>query len=291
MAMLLNLHLRRDTPATWARALLQSAEKEAQRFGAQIVGGDLKERDHPALTTVAVGKVQRGRILRRCNARPGQLLVMTLSGGSDGIFHGLGRMWAQDLTPYLSERERATIASLAEQNAAYNDLGLPINVMKDIMRLDIARAAIDTSDGVLACAQLIGEESEVGIELDLHALDVIISNDVRNLAQALDIAPFLFALNAGHDWEVIFSCPRSKRDEVEELAKREGSKYPRLAIIGRVVDRASWAEEGVRLMFNDTSVLLPYFTDEKFVTSPYEGRPRDWLEFAREATRLVRLHA
>jgi thiamine-monophosphate kinase len=290
MAMLLNLHLRRDTPATWARALLQSAEKEAQRFGAQIVGGDLKERENPGLTTVAVGKVQRGRILRRCNARPGQLLVMTLSGGSDGIFHGLGRMWAQDLTPYLSERERATIASLAEQNAAYNDLGLPINVMRDVMQRDIARAAIDTSDGVLACAQLIGEESDVGIELDLNALDVIISSDVRNLAQALDIAPFLFALNAGHDWEIIFSCPRDKREEVEEIAKREGSRYPRLAIIGKVVDRASWADKGVRLLFNNTSVLLPYFTDEKFVTSPYEGRPRDWLEFAREVTRLVRSH-
>lgn len=289
ISVLLNLHLPRDTPAKWARTLLQSADIEARRFGARIVGGDLKERPNAALTTVAIGSVQRGQILTRSAARPGHLLAMTLSGGSDGLFHGIGRRWAQELAPYLSTNERLTISGLLEADAAYADLGLPLGVIRDVMQAGIARAGMDTSDGLLACAQLIGEASDVGIELDARALDKVISDDVRVLADALGVEPLLFGFNGGHDWEVVFSSPSSNRSELEQLANSGDGRFPRLAIIGHVVPRASWSEDGVRLIGNGRPCVLPYFTDEKFVVKPYERRAGEWLEFAREATRLIGL--
>lgn len=287
-ALLLNLHVRRDTPATWTRSLLQCADREARHWGAHIVGGDLKERDRPALTTMAIGRVRRGQVLTRHAARPGHHMVITLSGGMEHAFRGLGRRWAQALAPFLAEHEREAIRALVSGNAAYSDLGLPLETMSEVIDRRVARAAMDTSDGVLACAQLLGEASDVGVELDLRALDELVSDDVRALARMLGVLPCLFTLNAGHDWEVIFSSPPEVADRVAEIAHSREGLFPRLAVIGRFVRRASWSERGVRLLGrNDALPVLPFFTDEKFVTRPYEDRAKEWLEFAREASRAL----
>jgi thiamin-phosphate kinase len=293
LALLMNLHVPREAPATWTRSLLQRAEEEARRCGAAIVGGDLKERPHTALTTVAVGRANRRRLLTRSAARPGQDLVITLSGGHGGCFEGMGRRWAHEISPLLTAAEKLHIADLIGKDAKFSDLGLPVEVMRDVGRADLARAAIDTSDGILACTQLITEASDVGVELDSLALNRLIGGDVGALAGALGIAPYFFALNAGHDWEVVFTSPRDRRDELLRLAANERGRFPRLAVIGEVVKRGTWSDYGVLLRrgVDRPKSFMPFFTDEKFVTSPYEERSGDWLDFARRASMSMGLRS
>jgi thiamine-monophosphate kinase len=288
-ALLLNLHVRRETPAAWTKALLQHANQEARKLGAHIIGGDLKERSYQSLTTVAVGRSRGGTLLTRNAARPGHQLVITLSGGVDEPFGGLGRRWAHELAPFLAEHERSAIQALIDGNARYQDMGLPLEIMQDVMDAGIAKAAIDTSDGVLACAQLLGEASDVGVELDGAVLNNLVSKDVCVLAQMIGVMPLLFSLNAGHDWEVVFTSPQESADRLSELATAPSGQFQRLAVIGEIVPRASWSEEGVllRLGGNRAKALLPFFTDEKFVANPYEDRAKEWLEFARDTTRTL----
>src|SRR5262249_55292713 len=54
VAILVNLHLERSTPASWAATLLREIGNEAANYGASVVGGDLKERDWRALTITAL---------------------------------------------------------------------------------------------------------------------------------------------------------------------------------------------------------------------------------------------
>jgi thiamine-monophosphate kinase len=286
-AVLLNLHLRRATAAAWTRTLLRSAAQEAASYGAVVVGGDLRERAHKALTVTAIGRVRRGRELTRDGARVGDLVAVTLSSSRDRESSGLGSRWAHELASHLSRDEAALIDPIIADDARFTDLGLPHETMHSVVQAGLATAAIDTSDGILACAQLIGDAAGVGIELFPNAIGDLINKDVAQLARSLGIAPFLFALNAGYDWEIVLTVPKARRDDLEALGGASpGSSYPRLAVIGQVVERETWARDGVHLRLAGGPVLLPFFTGEKFVPSQSLLWP-EWLEFARESSRLL----
>jgi hypothetical protein len=60
-------------------------------------------------------------------------------------------------------------------------------------------------------------------------------------------------------------------------------------VIGEVVQRQPWSEEGVYLRTSGgPGTPLRYFTGEKFISRTHRSRAREWLEFAKESTRLVR---
>jgi len=289
LAILVNLHLRRTTPATWVRTFLRSAAEEAARYGAVIAGGDLRERDRKALTVTGVGRVRKDRALTRGGASAGDLLVLTLSSGPGQEFTGLGTRWAQALAPSLSRHEAALIADLVANDAIFTDLGLPHDTMRALANAGLPSSAIDTSDGILACAQLISAAAGVGIELFPERLGELVNRDVTRLAESLGIAPFLFTLNAGYDWEMILTVPKSRQSDLDAVAEAPGSGYPRVAVIGEVVPRSPSADEGVLLRIpGGSGPVLPYFTGEKFISRTYRSKAREWLEFAKESTRLVR---
>jgi len=288
LAILVNLHLQRTTTASWASSFLRSVAAEAARYGAEIVGGDLRERPEKALTVTAVGRVRRDQELKRRGARPGDKVVLTLSSGPGQEFAGLGTRWVQELAPSLSRSEAGLIAGLIARDATFTDLGLPLQIMREVAAEGLANSAIDTSDGILGCAQLISAASGVGIELFPETLEELINPDVIRLAESLGIAPFLFALNAGYDWEVVFTVPRSRQKALHTLSQPARPGYPRAAVIGEVVQRHSWADEGVLLRTTSGSeVVLSYFTGEKFHSRTYASHTHEWLEFAIESTRRV----
>jgi thiamine monophosphate kinase len=224
----------------------------------------------------------------RAGAAPGDVLAITLSSAQGQPPQGLGARWAAALVPCLSRAERDIITSLTDGDVAFSNFGLPVELMQAAVRRGLVTSAMDTSDGVLACAQLLGDASDVGFELYPDAIDAMINDDARRLALKLGVAPFLFALNGGHDWEIVFTAPSDQVSELDGLARRDESRFPAAAIIGRVVKRAVWAKAGVRLRIAGASqAVLPYFTGEKFRSRTSGPRARDWLDFARHATRML----
>jgi thiamin-phosphate kinase len=288
-AVLLNLHLRRTTSASWAYELLERTAAEAAGYGAVVVGGDLRERGQKALTVMGVGRTQQGRAITRAGARPGDLIALTLSSSPGRKFTGLGTRWALEVARHLSSEETALISDIADRDATFTDLGLPHQIMRAISDAQLATSAIDTSDGLLACAELIGNASGVGMEFFPEEIGKLIHSDVSRLARRLGIAPFMFAFSAGYDWEVLLTTRESRAEELRNLgSSMADSAYQDVAIIGRVVNREPWAEEGVRLAVgNGRSVSLSFFTAEKFLPQPYLLPARGWLEFAKESTRRI----
>lgn len=288
-AVLLNLHLRRTTTASWTRAFLESSAQESARYGAVVVGGDLRERGQKVLTVTGVGRIRQGRAITRAGAKSGDIVALTLSSSPGQEFIGLGTRWALELARHLSGAEASLLAALAHRDAIFTDLGLPHQVMRAIAGAGLATSAIDTSDGLLACAELIGNASNVGIEFFPEEIGRLINADVSELARRLAIAPFIFAFAAGYDWEVMLTVPGSRDAELRALSdSAAASSNQRVAVIGRVVQRQPWAADGVRLRVpGGRPVHLPYFTGEKFLPQPYLLRARGWLEFAKQSTRRI----
>lgn len=168
-AVLLALRL----PRTWSdasvRAFVTGAATEAERHGAELVGGDLAAGDGPASAAVtALGELPpRGRPPGRDRARPGQVVLCTgPTGGS-----GLGRHLA--LEPRLAA------------GRALREAG--------------ATAMIDVSDGLWLDAERLARASGLALVLEAPA----IHPDARRAAMLSGRSPLEHALTDGEDHELL----------------------------------------------------------------------------------------
>ena len=207
LAVLLDLHVRRATAASWTHAFLRSAAEEAARYGATVVGGDLRERNQKSLTATAVGRVRARQELTRRGAKVGDMVAVTLSPGPEQEFKASGRDGRRTRSSAVTGRG-GRISELINADVRFTSLGLPLETMRAVAEAGLATAAIDTSDGILACAEFIGSASGVGIELFPDKIEALINADVARLGRSLGIAPFLFALSTGFDWEVVLTVQK-----------------------------------------------------------------------------------
>ncbi|QDU67569.1 thiamine-phosphate kinase [Engelhardtia mirabilis] len=194
-AVLLALRLPRDWTDAAVRALIRGAWTEAERFGAELVGGDLALGVGPASAAVtALGELPgRGRPPGRDRARPGQVVLCT--GPTGGSL--LGRHLR--IEPRL-----AAGRALREAGAS---------------------AMIDVSDGLWLDASRLARASGVRLELS----DPAIHRDAVRLARRTGRTPLAHALIDGEDHELLATLPRAAAMRV--LA----AGLPGARILGRVV--------------------------------------------------------
>lgn len=160
-------------------------------FNLQLVGGNIT-RGELSITTCATGFIPPGKALRRDTAKPGDIIYLTGCIGD---------------------------AALA-LNCLQGKIDLPKNIV-DIIRMrletptpcisaglalrNIATAAIDISDGLLADLGHILEQSKVGATIDLQELPL--SKTLRDLPQKTVLK---LALTGGDDYELCFTVPPAK---------------------------------------------------------------------------------
>ncbi|MHB1595947.1 MAG: AIR synthase related protein [Streptosporangiaceae bacterium] len=287
VALLVNIFLSRAVTVGYVRRLIGAILQEAARYGVAIIGGDVKERNEQSIGCVGIGLVEDRHILRRDAARPGQVLGITLAAARDGGKRLIGARWAQELVEYYrldadsTAREYPELRAVLDPTIKSELLYVPDSVMKSAVRTGALRAAIDTSDGVLACLEIVGRDSNVGFELDESAIEDIIDERARLLAKALDLPPAAFLFNAGHDWEIVFTCESGLFAEMSGAVDRDLRGNGGVAAIGKVVARPE--DDGAVITLrhkSGRSINMPYYTDEKFVPRIYQDRPSQWLTFA-----------
>lgn len=289
VGILLNLFLSRDATVGYARNVVEAVALEARRYGAGIIGGDVKERDEQSVGVVSIGYVDSTRALKRNAAEPGHALCITLASSPTGGSRPIGARWTQELIEHyvISNPEITRMPELHDivnPSLKYDLLYLPDRVMEAAMRTGLLRAGMDTSDGVLACLEIIGRQSDVGFELDEDLIDRIIDDDARRFAGVLGIPAWSFLFSAGHDWEIVCTCPGDRFEDLKQAVDAELDGNGCVVRIGKAVERRSSDEHGVRLIRTDgTAGTVGFYTDEKFVPRAYQDRPSQWLGWASRA--------
>jgi len=183
MAVTLALTLPR-VDEVWLQAFATGFLNLARRFGVDLIGGDTTA-GPLTLTVQAMGTVPRGRALRRCGAKPGDLVYVTGCVGEAG----LGLKMRQGM---VDISDTAALHHF-ERPEPRIDIGLALR--------GIATACIDVSDGVAADLSHILEQSAVGATLDWQALPL--SDAVRRYC--LDHDDWRMPLVSGDDYELCFS--------------------------------------------------------------------------------------
>ena len=211
----------------WVDAFLDGFLSLAGQHDVALVGGDTTRGPLSVCVTVH-GFVAPGHVLRRDAAKAGDDVWVS---GTLGDAAAALVQWRAGTAIAAALRERL------DRPVPRVPLGLAL--------VDIANAAIDVSDGVLADLAHVCAASGVGAEVDVDALPAsealraLFEGDARRHVQA----------TGGDDYEVCFTAPASSRDAVEAAARGARIAVTR---IGRIVEG-----HGVRAMDANATPWVP----------------------------------
>jgi len=169
----------------------------ARRHVVDVVGGDTT-RGPRNLCLTAIGELPSGSALRRDRALPGDDLWLSGQTGlaALGLAHLQGRL-------HLDEALRDRCVTALQQPLARVELGIRLR--------ELAHAAIDVSDGLLADLGHLVERSQVAAEIFLARLPPLPSGMEPLLARRCQLA-------GGDDYELLFTAAAGRRHQLAALA-------------------------------------------------------------------------
>ncbi len=205
------LTLPRSTRVAELRSLEKGIGRCLGRYGVKVIGGDLKEGAEMCMTGIAIGTVQKDRILRRSGAKEGDLACLTGKLGRNGAAY---RMWKET------------------GNKRWGEMVLDMEPrVKEGMVISECRAscAIDLSDGLFAALWQLGKSSGKGFEIDYSRIpiDSLALKTSDRLGIRIDDMAFEF----GGEYELLFTISPRRLHLLANAAVRAGFGF---SVIGEV---------------------------------------------------------
>jgi len=230
---LLGLGFRSDFSTAFYQSFFKGLLTSLKREGVGLVGGDTvsaKERLFFSLTLI--GEVPKGKFLSRAKARPGdRIFVSGPLGDSQG---GLFLLQNRIKPPIPRNPLKYLIKS-------HLDPSYPIGLGRRLLEFDLASSSIDVSDGLSTDLWHICERSKVRCIIDESAIPI--SRSLRLLSKAVHVRPLDFAISGGEDFEIIWTTPAHKAQEVKKVASK---------LLKRPPYEIGYVEEGKGVFLKDS---------------------------------------
>ena len=231
-AALLSLLLPDDLDVGTIDGLVDGLLAIAARYRVVLIGGNISRTTGPlTLDVTATGSVRPRRVLTRAGARPGDEVYVTGTLGNAAT--GLELLRAGGTTDsslqgcierYLRPDPRVRAGTLLGRNRA-------------------ASSCMDLSDGLGDAVRQIAEASGVGLTIDSAELPVADEvkkwhrDNCRDLLQT--------AVNAGDDYELLFTSRPSQRGRFRSVLKQIGDlRVTRIGVVTKARDVLLSTESG-----------------------------------------------
>jgi thiamine-monophosphate kinase len=224
LAFTLSLALPRiDEP--WLAAFAQGLFALADRFDCELVGGDTTG-GPLAINITIFGEVPPGQALLRSGARPGDDLWVSGTLGD-------ARLALEASRGHVALPQEVLAAARARMDSPEPRVALGMALR------GIATAAIDVSDGLLGDLAHVLERSGVGATVQADCAADLLAAGSAGFAPAPELLhELVFA--GGDDYELAFTAPPSRRQEVGAAGASTATRVTR---IGSIV-----ADPGLRLL-------------------------------------------
>ncbi|MDG5493956.1 thiamine-phosphate kinase [Niveispirillum sp. BGYR6] len=220
LAYSLVMALPRGTSDEWVAAFAAGLGAAQRAFKINLLGGDSVSTQGPlSLTINALGIVPRGTMIRRKGARPGDAVFVTGNIGDAAL--GL-KLALGTLAQPVPDADRAYLVGRLRRPSPRLELVASLRVF--------ATAALDVSDGLVGDLRHLAAASNVGIALDARTVPLSPA-----AARLVTRQPELLSavLTGGDDYEVAFTAPAGKGDDIAAAASSAGVTVTR---IGRVTE-------------------------------------------------------
>ncbi len=195
----------------WLDGFSRGLFELAERFGVALVGGNLT-RGPLTLTLQLMGSVEPARMLTRGGGHVGDDVYVTGTLGDSAA--GIALITERAVAPQGS-------AAAALKERFYRPLP---RVEAGLALGPIATAAIDISDGLLADLGHLCKASGGGASIDVERLPVS--------AELLSLFPpqeaLAHALGGGDDYELCFTAPPSRAEQLESALEAAGTPVRRI---------------------------------------------------------------
>lgn len=228
IAYLLDLVLPWGCDEPWVARFAAGLGTDQTEFGASLIGGDTAATPGPlTIAITAFGHVESGKMLRRGGAKLGDDIYVSGSVGDAA----LGLLVCRGGLGNLNAAQRSFLADRYRLPRPRTTLGPRL--------VDLAHAAIDVSDGLVADLGHICDTSAVGAEIDETLIPL--SNAARAALKA-DGSHIVSILTGGDDYEILFTAPAAAADALADISRALDLDLTRIGLIkggrGVVVKRA-----------------------------------------------------
>ncbi|KAF5418159.1 MAG: Thiamine-monophosphate kinase [Candidatus Methanophagaceae archaeon] len=212
----------------------------AERYDLSVVGGDIVGGKDSLVASLTVFGTATGNVLTRAGANTEDVVLLT---GELGLSE-IGRLHLNDTIELPN-----TYASSASKKHLHPEPRLDIGRM--LVEKRLATACIDTSDSLATSLKHMSKASGVGFAIDVDELPV--AEAIKIIANELSGDVTKFALNAGEDFELLFTASSDNASQIIERTEQLGVKC---TIIGKTTP----ASEGIVLIRDN--IAYPLEVDE-----------------------------
>jgi thiamine-monophosphate kinase len=254
----------------------------ARKFDVTIVGGDMTEAPLLIISPAVIGTVEKGKMLTRSGAVPGdQIAVTGYLGSSAAGLRMLKERLSKNLTPFMVSPKGDTISPLSlkrrgginseeakplratllgqpdekpeldpEATSALMEAHLrpyPRITEGQILAENGVKAAIDISDGLIGDLAHVCQASEVEARVCLP--DIPVHPAVK---AAFGEDAIRLSLSGGEDYELLFTAPGRIIEKVKQLLSTPvtvigeitGGKPGKVTLLGERGEEIEWEERG-----------------------------------------------
>jgi thiamine-monophosphate kinase len=191
-----------DTSVDFVDKLYIGMNKACAKHGSIMAGGDtVSSQKDIVISITLLGDIDKERLISRSNAKPGDLIFVTGTFGDSGA--GLSIL-----------EKRGRVDSRLEKKLIKKHL-LPeprLKTARLLSKTGKVTSMIDSSDGLAASLRFITEKSSCGA--NIFTEHIPLSRELRQFSlKNKRIMPLELALNAGEDYELVFTvCPGGAKD-------------------------------------------------------------------------------
>jgi len=194
---LFSLGVPEDTDADYLDGIARGIAEALDHYRIPVLSADTNEADDLVVDGIALGLTPLP--VTRTGARPGDAVCLTGDVG-------------RALAGYLVWKNGLDV-SKETLKALYEKFLRPVARSGEGERLaGTATSAIDVSDGLSKELYLISGNSGVRIEIELESLPV--RSEVFEVAELAGLDPYHIALGSGEEFELLFTVPPDKIDEL-----------------------------------------------------------------------------
>ncbi|SFM78665.1 thiamine-phosphate kinase [Thermodesulforhabdus norvegica] len=206
------------TDVSYLEEFYEGIVEGLEKIGASLVGGNCSRTSRDTVFDLFLtGRVEKGRMVTRSGAKPGDLLVVsgTLGRARAGLTLLL-RKDAESLQKILEGSSRSGIDDLLKNAILHYYAPEPrMELGRFIGSEGLARAMIDVSDGLLQDTLHICRSSGVDVVIDLESIPV--DESCALVAKEVGEDPLEWALTGGEDYELLFATTQKDFKRLFEI--------------------------------------------------------------------------